>query len=607
MLRKKKICVFICALALACVGLAPTQVLINEVDADQLDTDSAEFIELYNAGASAVDLAAGGYVLVLYNGNGAVSYDAFDLTGSIAAGDFFVVGVSTVANVDLTPAGFSSTNAIQNGEDAVALYIGTAAAAFPDGTAVTAANLVDALVYETGVDGDSGMDTTLTPGQPIIDEHLNGTAQDVDESMQRIPDGAGGALNTGSYDLSNPTPGLANGGASPPPPPPPPPPPASSIDAVLLVPGSDIADANAVGDDPGDRFSSPEELAVLANGDIVFLEDNSNGPTGDPAIGIEEIIVADLSTDPPTLTVLADENDLLTAITNAGGTPPAELTLRGIDVDSNGDLIVYNSGGSEVSYLFNIDGTTGAVEMITGLDAVTPSIEGINALAVIGTTAYMAGTAFYGTPDGDVILSVDTTLTGGATAATALTTQGEMDALGITYGVNDMAVNSDGNLVLCNSSFGSATDELLLYDITGDALSVWVDPADIIADLNAAGLTGVSDMGWNALAIDTAGASDVVYIQNDFGDGEAASGIVRLQNISGAAADAELFYSETNFANDGSIVDEDLADVTAVTGNAASMVILEANVVALTDDNADGVIKLYEPEITPVTHYELYR
>ncbi|MBN1478178.1 lamin tail domain-containing protein [Candidatus Sumerlaeota bacterium] len=600
----RNLCVIACLLALALASLASAQVLINEVDADQLDTDSAEFVELYNAGASAVDLASGGYVLVLYNGNGAVSYGAYDLTGTIAAGDLFVIGAAAVPNVDLTPAGFPSTNAIQNGEDAVALYAGTTASAFPDGTAATAGSLVDALVYETGTDTDSGLDATLTPGQPIIDEHLNGDANTVDESMQRIPDGAGGALNTGSYDLSNPTPGLANGGASPPPPPPPP---ASSIDAVLLVPGSTIADANAVGDDAGDRFSSPEELAVLSNGNVAFLEDNSNGPSGDPAIGVEEIIVADLSTNPPTLTVLADENDLLTAISNAGGTPPASLTLRGIDEDANGDLIVYNSGGSEVSYLFNIDGATGAVEVITGLDAATPSIEGINALAVIGTTAYMAGTAFYGTPNGDVILSIDTTLTGGTTAATALTTQAEMDALGITYGVNDMAVNSDGNLVLCNSSFSSATDELLLYDITGDALSVWVDPADIIADLNAAGLAGVTDMGWNALAIDTAGASDVVYIQNDFGDGEAANGIVRLTNISGGAADAELFFSEADLTGDSSIVDEDFVDVTSLTPNVASMVVLEANVIALTDDNVDGVIKLFEPEITPVTAYELYR
>ena len=49
-----------------------TDVIINEVDADQVGTDNAEFIELYDGGVGNTDLT--GLVLALYNGNGDVSY-----------------------------------------------------------------------------------------------------------------------------------------------------------------------------------------------------------------------------------------------------------------------------------------------------------------------------------------------------------------------------------------------------------------------------------------------------------------------------------------------------------------------------------------------------
>ena len=117
------------------------------MDADQISTDDAEFVELYDGGVGNTDLS--GRVLVFYNGNGDVSYNAFDLDGQSTDGaGFFVIcgDAANVANCDLDVS--PNTNLIQNGADAVALYTGDDTD-FPNGTAVTTTNLIDALVYDT--------------------------------------------------------------------------------------------------------------------------------------------------------------------------------------------------------------------------------------------------------------------------------------------------------------------------------------------------------------------------------------------------------------------------------------------------------------------------
>ena len=64
-------------------GQTSPSVVINEVDADQTGTDSAEFVELFDGGAG--NTALDGLVLVLYNGSDDASYLAFDLDGRPAA------------------------------------------------------------------------------------------------------------------------------------------------------------------------------------------------------------------------------------------------------------------------------------------------------------------------------------------------------------------------------------------------------------------------------------------------------------------------------------------------------------------------------------------
>lgn len=185
-------------------GPQPVNVVINEIDVDNPSTDSQEFIELYDGGTGNTSLD--GLVVVLFNGSNNTSYNAIDLAGlSTNADGYFVIGSASVPNVNLTA---FTTNGLQNGADAVALYRGTASD-FPSGTAVSTTNLIDAIVYDTNDADDAELLALLNAGQPQVNENKNSNAADV--SLQRLPNGEGGARNTTTYDVSEPTPGAANG------------------------------------------------------------------------------------------------------------------------------------------------------------------------------------------------------------------------------------------------------------------------------------------------------------------------------------------------------------------------------------------------------------
>jgi len=182
-------------------GAAQAQVVINEVDADQVGTDAAEFIELYGAPGQSLN----GMVMVWFNGAAATSYKAVDLSGNvIPASGYFVIGNAGVANVNVTFTG----NTLQNGADGIAIYTGTAAA-WPNGTAVSATGLVDALVYGTADADATNLLTVLTPGQPQADE--TAATPTLNNSSSRLPDG-GAAFNTAAYVAQLPTPGASNSG-----------------------------------------------------------------------------------------------------------------------------------------------------------------------------------------------------------------------------------------------------------------------------------------------------------------------------------------------------------------------------------------------------------
>ena len=184
----------------------PSGVVINEVDADQVSTDAAEFVELYDGGVGNTDLS--GLVVVLFNGSDDASYQAFDLDGLSTNSDGYFVLCGNAANVancdlDVSP----DTNLIQNGADAVALLTADEAD-FPNDTPVTTTGLIDAIVYDTNDSDDAALLVLLNAGQPQVNED-DGIDSTVD-SNQRCPNGSGGERNTDTYQQWPPTPGEEN-------------------------------------------------------------------------------------------------------------------------------------------------------------------------------------------------------------------------------------------------------------------------------------------------------------------------------------------------------------------------------------------------------------
>jgi endonuclease G len=184
-----------------------TNIIINEVDSDTPGADAAEFVELYDGGVGNTSLT--GLVLVFFNGSNDLSYTALDLDGfSTNAQGYFTIGNAGVPGVVLTFGG----NVLQNGADAVALFAGNASD-FPNNTAITTANLQDAMVYGTSDPDDAGLLVLLNAGQPQVNEDaVDGATQ----SSGRCPNGAGGARNTAAYQQAAPSPNTANTCAAPP-------------------------------------------------------------------------------------------------------------------------------------------------------------------------------------------------------------------------------------------------------------------------------------------------------------------------------------------------------------------------------------------------------
>ena len=162
-----------------------SSIIINEIDYDQPGTDTAEFIELFNSGTSAVSLD--NYSIDLINGSTSASYRTIDLSGfSISANGYFVMcgDTSLVANCDYS---FTTTSGwFQNGApDAIGLYENS--------------NLLDSLSYE-------GTLPPFTEGDALA---ISDNNTDI-VSIARILNGIDSNNNAADFQLGCITPGTAN-------------------------------------------------------------------------------------------------------------------------------------------------------------------------------------------------------------------------------------------------------------------------------------------------------------------------------------------------------------------------------------------------------------
>jgi hypothetical protein len=130
---------------------ANSQIIINELDADTPSIDFEEFVELKTPNPfEPLD----GYIMVLFNGSGSNttgkgrSYYVEDLDGLITDSNGLVVLGSSQVSPAVDRLLQRDGNTIQNGADAVAIYLGEPED-FPEFTFANQNNLIDALVYGT--------------------------------------------------------------------------------------------------------------------------------------------------------------------------------------------------------------------------------------------------------------------------------------------------------------------------------------------------------------------------------------------------------------------------------------------------------------------------
>src|SRR6476620_6731461 len=156
--------------------------VINEIDANQTgSTDPFEFVEL----AGSANLSLNGLVVVFFNGATDTSYRSFDLDGwQLGPTGYFLIGN---AGVVPTPDIIFPDTTLQNGPDAVALYAANGSD-FPNGTPVTASNLLDAICYGSASNPpDPELMTTLGQSTQYVDTDTT--------SISRVPNITGPFTN----------------------------------------------------------------------------------------------------------------------------------------------------------------------------------------------------------------------------------------------------------------------------------------------------------------------------------------------------------------------------------------------------------------------------
>ena len=97
-----------------------------------------------------------------------------------------------------------ANGALQNGADAAALNIGNSTD-FPNDTAITTDDLLDAIVYDNGQADNAVLLVLLNLGQPQVNETSSGNGTTV--SLQRCANGTGGQRNTSTFGQFSPSPG----------------------------------------------------------------------------------------------------------------------------------------------------------------------------------------------------------------------------------------------------------------------------------------------------------------------------------------------------------------------------------------------------------------
>jgi hypothetical protein len=176
--------------------------VINEVDYDNVGTDTAEFVEIYNGMSSSASLT--NLALVFIDGANNTEYLRVNLSGSLAAHAYLVAASSnvTVAAGATVLYFTNASNNIQNGS--------------PDGVAlIDIANhkLIDALSYEGSITmvNINGVVGTLSLVEGTVLSATVADSNTINSSLIRAPNGQDTDDASSDWKFTTtPTPGAAN-------------------------------------------------------------------------------------------------------------------------------------------------------------------------------------------------------------------------------------------------------------------------------------------------------------------------------------------------------------------------------------------------------------
>jgi hypothetical protein len=240
------------------------------------------------------------------------------------------------------------------------------------------------------------------------------------------------------------------------------------------------------------------------------------------------------------VTLVCTDSDLVAAIATANGVqadPPATaVRFQALGVNSNGKLLAFLDGSGMQSALVAIEPNaphTINVLCCENASATSP-IEGGNGMLVKGNIAYLLCDGGFNNPNGDCIMSVDTStlVNDGSKPANVVVTEATLTAatgdVAASQAINDMELLSGNQAVAVNSGAGASNDNLILVDLVAGTASLYVNATDIEADIAA------TDVGYNSITIDGTGR---VILFNGFGAGATDDSVLILSNVVAPNAD----------------------------------------------------------------------
>ncbi|MFY0602143.1 MAG: DUF4347 domain-containing protein [Cyclobacteriaceae bacterium] len=402
------------------VFITPDNIKINEVHASA--GADLEFIEVYNTGASATSLS--GLVMVWFNGSDDLAYKDFNLTGSTNSSGFYLIGETNYTVV--TPDQTWGADGLQNGPDAVAIYVGSSSD-FTGTSAATVDGLVDVVVY--GSSDDATLRAAL--GSPSLSP-----AGSSSNSISRDPDG------TGSFVAQAATSGVTNDVTPP-----------SGYSATI-----DQSPINAGNDDATSFTFASAELGSTYN--YSFTSSGGAGSvtgSGVIATATDQITGIDLSgLSDGTITISVTLTDVNSNTGSAATDTETKETVAptgySVTIDQspinagNDDVASFTFASAELGSTYNYSFTSsGGAGSVTGSGVIVTATDQITGIDLSGLT------------DGTITISVTLTDVNGNTgsAATDTETKETVAPTGYSATIDQSPINA-GNDNATSFTFASA-------------------------------------------------------------------------------------------------------------------------------------------------------